>query len=618
MCGIVGMCGSSAGVSPEILARMCGTLAHRGPDDDGLWTSADGSVAFGHRRLAIIDLSPGGHQPMTDGEGRCHLVFNGEIYNYRELRDELERLGHRFHSASDTEVLLEAYRAWGPDCVTRLNGMFAFALYDAAARTLFAARDRAGEKPFFYRHADGRLAFGSELKALLADPACPRVVDPRALDAYLAFGYVPYDQCMVKGVRKLPAGHALQYEVENNRLRTWRYWQLPAPHPGDVPESDLVARLHALLLDSVRRRLVADVPVGIMLSGGVDSGLVTAMAAEVTRHVRTFTVAFPGHRPYDEAPYAQAVADYLGTHHTALVAEPATVDLLPELARQFDEPLADSSMVPTYLVSRLIRREATVALGGDGGDELFGGYPHHSWIQSQARLRRYVPDVVGRTLRPVASALLPVGVRGRNYVIGLAGDESFGISQFNQLFDSALRQRLLGRRLAGGSSPEAFKASLWREGTAVQRATAVDFLSYLPDDILTKVDRASMAASLEVRAPWLDHRLIEFAFAEVPDHLRATRLARKVLPRRLAERLLPPSLDLARKQGFSLPLAAWLKGGWGAFVRDVLTSPAQDTFDHRVVRQLLAGQRRGRTNEHRLFALTLFALWRREYQMSLG
>ena len=599
---------------------MRDALSHRGPDDQGVWRSSDGAIVLGHRRLSIIDLSPGGHQPMSDAAAGCHIVFNGEIYNFQEIRDELSARGHAFRSASDTEVLIEAYRAWGTQCLSRLNGMFAFVLYDEAKRLLFAARDRAGEKPLFYTHANGRVAFGSELKALLTDGAVPRRVDPWALDYYLAFGHVPFDRCMLAGIQKLPAAHALAYDLDKNILRTWPYWTLPAAS-GEPAASvdDLTAMLEQRLLDSVRMRLIADVPVGVMLSGGLDSSLVTAMAARVKPRIKTFTISFPGHGEYDEAPHAQAVAEHFGTDHVVLPIEPATVDLLPELARQYDEPLADSSMVPTSIVSRLIRREATVALGGDGGDELFGGYPHHSWVQSQAQVQRFIPASARPWMRAAMAATLPVGLKGRNYLLGLSGDQHFSIAQFNQLFDPTTRRQLLGVDGQGtGVTPEQFKASLADyEGTPLQMATRVDFRGYLPDDILAKVDRASMMHGLEVRAPWLDHRLVEFAFT-LPDDLRATASERKILPRRLASRLLPASLDLTRKQGFSLPLDDWFAGSWGSFTREVLTDPGQRTFSRTVVDSLLAGQERGRGNMHRLFALTMFELWRRAYGVTVS
>ena len=620
MCGIVGLAGDKL-PSRELLLRMRDALRHRGPDDEGEWWADDGRVALAHRRLSIIDLSPNGRQPMADGTGRLQIVFNGEIYNYLELRAELEQRGHRFRTATDTEVILEAYLEWDDDFLTRLNGMFALALYDARQRRVVIARDRAGEKPLFYRSGSGSIAFASELKALLADPDCPRELDLEALDYYLAFGYVPGTRCLLAGFRKLAQGHALSFSIDSGEERTWAYWSLPQPEEPALREPEVLERLELLLQDSVRLRLIADVPVGVMLSGGVDSSLVTALAVRSsTRRVKTFTISFPGHGAYDEAPYARAVADHFGTEHVELAAEPATVELLPALVRQFDEPIADSSMVPTYLVSRLIRGQATVALGGDGGDEVFGGYAHHTWVQQQARMGGWIPRPARRIARAAAANLLPIGTKGRNYVLGLTAEHPYNIVQFNVVFDADARRRLLlplgsARR---GTPPEAWKAGLCADRHSIlQQTTALDFRTYLVDDILVKVDRASMLCSLEVRAPFLDPRIIELAFRHVPDRLRATRLGRKILLRRLAERLLPPSLDLERKQGFSLPLHNWFKGDWGRFMEDVLTR--DDTiFDRQAVKQLFMGQRAGFSNMHRLFALTAFELWRREYRVSTG
>jgi asparagine synthase (glutamine-hydrolysing) len=314
------------------------------------------------------------------------------------------------------------------------------------------------------------------------------------------------------------------------------------------------------------------------------------------------------------------VAEHFGTEHVELAAEPATIDLLPELARQYDEPIADSSMVPTYLVSRLIRREATVALGGDGGDELFGGYFQHSWVQQQARIGEWIPRPAQRAARSAVTRLLPVGTTGRNYLLGLTAGHPFNIVQFNVVFDADARRRLLapiGHRLPAPGGPETYKARLLADRrTPLQQATALDFRTYLVDDILTKVDRASMLCSLEVRAPFLDTRLVELAFSRTPDRLRATARERKILLRRLAGRLLPQGLDLTRKQGFVLPLPKWFKGDWGRFIEDVLTAPGADLFDQKIVRQLIRGQRQGLSNTHRLYALTMIELWRREYRVS--
>lgn len=626
MCGIVGILSSRAPVDQRRVLAMRETLRHRGPDDAGFWGSPDGQVGLGHRRLSILDLSEAGHQPMADPAGRVAVVYNGEVYNVLELREELQARGVRFRSHCDTEVLLQAYLAWGEECLSRLDGMFAFALWDAERRTLLAARDRAGEKPFFYHHSGGALRFGSELKALLADRDLPRRLDPQALNHYLAFGYVPGSRSMLAGFAKLPPGCLLRYRPDEDRLEVRRYWSLPAAEPPHEADADALAeRLEELLVTSVKRRLLADVPVGILLSGGVDSSLVTAAAAQAAPGtVRTFTITFPGHGRYDEGPYARAVAEHFGTEHTELPAEPASVELLPELARQVDEPMADSSLIPTYLVSRLIRHHATVALGGDGGDELFGGYPGHGWVQRMARQRRFLPRPVRELARSGLSRALPAGLFGRNYLLGLLADLPGSCVQINLFFDPLHRARLL-RPLAGKpgraglDAPERAKLALQAGRTsALQRMTALDFGSYLPEDILVKVDRASMLTSLEVRAPFLDPAIIDFAFQAVPDALRATAGETKILPRRLAGRLLPTSLDLQRKQGFSLPLEAWFRGRWGAFCREVLLDAPGDVFDREMVHRLLAGQRGGRRHTQRLFAMTMFELWRAEYEVTVG
>jgi asparagine synthase (glutamine-hydrolysing) len=625
MCGIVGIASASPLDDPGLLGRMAETLRHRGPDDDGIWWSSDRRFGLAHRRLAIIDLSPTGHQPMTDASGTLRITYNGELYNHRELRGELSAKGHPFRGTSDTEVVLAAYREWGPDCLARFNGMFAFALHDRERERMFVARDRVGEKPLFYHHERGVLSFASELKALMADPAFPRRIDLASLEFYLAYGYVPGERCMLQGVRKLAPAHALIYEPSCDRLSVWQYWSLPAPPEGAVgerPAEERVEELESLLADSVRLRLAADVPVGILLSGGIDSSLVAALAVRASSSdVRTFTVTFPGHPDHDEAPHARLVARHLGTVHTEVPAEPASLDLLPELARQFDEPMADSSMIPTYLLSRAVRPHAKVALGGDGGDELFAGYPHYDWVRRGEALRRVLPRTVRRAVGRTAARWLPPGVRGRNHLIGLAGEGASGVAHVNLYFDASLRRRLVVPRPTGSepalASPEAWRAGLCsQDQSLLQQATRADFASTLPDAYLVKVDRTSMLASLEVRCPWLDHRLVELAFGRTPDRLRAGPDGRKVLPRRLARRLLPEALDLRRKQGLSMPLDLWLHAG-AIGIEAVLREADRALFDRRVIDALLAGQRRGMRNSQRLFALALFVQWRREYRVGL-
>ncbi|MDQ3980524.1 MAG: asparagine synthase (glutamine-hydrolyzing), partial [Actinomycetota bacterium] len=432
--------------SSALADLMRDSMRHRGPDDAGTWWDPRRRVWMGQRRLAIVDLSPAGAQPMHDGSGALHLVFNGEIYNHRALREELRALGHSFRSSCDTEVLLEAYRRWGTDCLSHLNGMFAFALYDMAKNQLFLARDPAGEKPLFF-YADGvRLMFASELKALLTDPSVPRRVDLQALNHYLAYGYVPRDQCILEGLRKLEQGQAMLYDLTDGSITRWYHWQLPPPASSPAPDvPELVEELEALLKDAVRLRLDADVPVGILLSGGIDSSLVTAAASDLSPvPPKTFTVVFPGLEASDEGPFARTVARHFATDHTELSANEIGTDLVHEMARQFDEPLADSSMLPTHLLSRLIRRHATVALGGDGGDELFGGYPHHRSLQRYRFLRRAIPSSVRGRVTALVSSSVPLGRKGRNYVLALLADDSASLAHVNVYFDLRHRPRILG------------------------------------------------------------------------------------------------------------------------------------------------------------------------------
>lgn len=619
MCGIVGVCGTIISQDRRWLSLGRDAMTHRGPDDAGEWWSADGRVGLAHRRLSILDLSPLGHQPMHLAERDLTIVFNGEIYNFPELRRELEVLGYSFRSHSDTEVLLAAYAQWGTDCLNRLNGMFAFAIYDGPKQKLFLARDRAGEKPLFYRLDQGNLYFASELKALLAHPSLPRRIDAAALDCYLALGFMPGDRCILEGYHKLPPAHALSFDLRDGSTQLWRYWQLPElDSNADARDADsLVDELEALLEDAVARQLVADVPVGILLSGGVDSSLVTAMAVRRSNQVRTFSIGFPSDSKFDETPHARLIARHFCTEHIELMAEPTTADLLPTLARQFDEPMVDSSMFPTWLVCHLVRQHCTVALGGDGGDELFGGYSHYRrllWMQPRLK---YVPPMVRRSLAQTAERLLPVGLKGRNYLQGLDVDLNHGLPQVASYFDSTTRRLLM----AGDHHPlvaEAVqKAAIPNQTDLLQRATRKDFYNYLAEDILVKVDRVSMLNSLEVRAPFLDYRVIEFAYRKVPSALKTTVNDKKILLKQLTTRLLPPEFDRQRKQGFSIPLGEWLRAGpFRDLFWDTLTS-ADCLFDATTVDGLLQGQDRGYSNSERLFALVQFELWRKAYDTYL-
>ncbi len=621
MCGIIGLASKVRVINRGWLSVGRDLMQHRGPDGAGEWWSADGCVGLGHRRLAIVDLSLRGQQPMHDSAGELTIVFNGEIYNFTDLRQELFEKGHVFRSAGDTEVILAAYREWGVDCLTRLNGMFAFALYDVRQRKLFVARDRAGEKPFFYSLTDGVFRFASELKGLMADTDMSRHINSEAMDCYLTMGFIPGERCILQGVMKLPAAHALEFNLESGQSRLWRYWQLPMLEgrttTSKVDESAMLDELEVLIEDAVRRQLVADVDVGVLLSGGVDSSLITAMAARSVNKIKTFTIRFPGYDKIDETEHARLIARHFDTHHTELVALEATAELLPELARQFDEPIVDSSMIPTYLVSKLVAQHCTVALGGDGGDELFGGYQHYSRLLSMQAQLGHFPQVIRRGISLAAERLLPVGTKGRSWLQSIGTDMQNGLPQVSTLFDARTRQRLMSTQPNWFTVAEdIFDGRVPIQPDLLQRATRMDFQNYLVEDILVKVDRASMLSSLEMRSPLLDYRLVEYAFRNVQSQQKATMWGKKILLKRLTERILPKNFDRQRKQGFSIPLADWLKGGpFRDFFNEVLRDP-QCIFDMRTVDVLLRGQDSGRNNGERLFALVLFELWRREYRVT--
>lgn len=597
---------------------MRDTLAHRGPDGKGIWLSDDGRAGLAHQRLAIVDLSEGGHQPMASQTGRHIITFNGEIYNHHELREQLRELGWTFQSASDTEVLLAAWQHWGEDALTRLVGMFAFAIYDREAQSLFAARDPAGEKPFFYRHADHGFVFASELKALLAHPDMPRRADPGALDHYLAYGYVPRGLCLLQGYAKLPAGHKLRYDVGSDRLEVLPYWSLPRWQGGRRSSLDeLVEEFEPLLETAVQRQLLADVPVGILLSGGLDSSLVAATAARVSGKVTTFTIGFPGHGAFDESPIAKRLAAELGTDHVELMVEPDTVDLLPRLAAQFDEPIADSSMIPTFLVSRLVRTRATVALGGDGGDELFGGYLQYGWAPHIARGRRL--GLHHLPLSGIAARLLPYRFVGRKMALRLLDRYDAAIT-VSRLAEPQLRQALIGLKHAPApGAAELFRTQLIAgRRDPRERAMALDFLTYMCDDILVKVDRASMLTSLEVRAPLLDPKIIEFAFGRLAPEQRTDGRGRKLVLRHLARKRLPAWFDSHRKQGFSIPLAAWLRGPWASLLEDLALGSENGLLDPAAVRRFIRAGKSADRLAHQMYQLAMLEMWRREYRVTMA
>jgi len=621
MCGIMGFASRTKTISQQYLDEGLLTIAHRGPDDYGKWVSNDQRVGLGHRRLSIIDLSPLGHQPMWYLGDKYCIVFNGEIYNYVELRERLIKKGYLFNSNSDTEVILAMYHEYADQFLDHLNGMFALAIFDNVKRTMFLARDRAGEKPLFYFLHDNTIYFASELKALLINPELPRNIDKISLDCFLAMGYIPSERCILAGYRKLPPGCAITFNIDTGEHKSWRYWKIPDfdMNYQNIGESELLTELEFLFNDSVKKQLVADVPVGILLSGGVDSSLITAIAVRHKPKVKTFTVSMHGHNKYDESSYARLIANHFNTDHSELIAADISVDLITRLAKQYDEPIIDSSMIPTFLVTEAIKKSCSVALGGDGGDELFGGYMHHSRLHYLKKNSSWIPGFLKKSLGYLATIILPMGYKGRNWLQVLAADLEKSLPMVSPYFDKNSRMLLMGKEWSLQAEQIRHQLSYLSCSDIIERSTRTDFNNYLSEDILVKVDRASMMNSLELRAPILDYRIIEFAYSKVPSRYKANEYERKILLKKLTEKLLPPSFDRQRKQGFSIPLDQLIikNKDWQVLFNDELLNNKNSIFNPELTNELYKGLWKGRSTAEVLFALLVFELWKKEYNISL-
>jgi asparagine synthase (glutamine-hydrolysing) len=617
MCGICGIFDFARGrpADPGVVEQMNATLLHRGPDSGG--THIDGPAGLAARRLAIIDLAHG-DQPMLAESGQIAVVQNGEILNHLELRAELEREGTRFRTTCDTEVLLHLYVRHGTGFVSRLRGMFALALWDRRNERLVLARDRFGIKPLHYAVEDGRISFGSELKALLRQPGFSRETDPAALHAFLAFNSIPAPLTIFRAARKLPPGHLLVCDARGPRIE--RYAR-PAPAPADElrgePESELVAELRTRLEDSVQAHLLADVPVGVLLSGGVDSSVLTALAARVSPHrVSTFSIGFR-ERSFNELDLARRVAERYGTDHHELVVEPRVDELLPKLAAAFDEPFADSSAIPTYLVSQLAAEHVKVVLSGEGGDELFGGYETYSADQLALRFGRAAARLAPLIERlPSSDGRVSLEYRAKRFARAATLAPLERHHGWKEILSAEQRAELLQPEWRAGAGDP---LETWRERFAetsasplLARLQDVDLGIYLADDLLVKTDRMSMAHSLEARVPYLDPVVSDLALA-LPTKHKVRGLSKKRLLRAAAAELIPGELLRARKRGFSIPAAAWLRGELEPLAREVLAperTRSQGYFDPAFVARLL-DEHVARRQDHsrQLWGLMSFSLW---------
>jgi len=625
VCGIAGTVGrTDETVDAASVRRMCQTIVHRGPDDEGIYTK--GSVGLGMRRLSIIDLA-GGHQPIHNEDQTIWVVYNGEIYNFPELRRELEGRGHHFYTRSDTEVIVHLYEEMGSDCVNKLRGMFAIALYDERRELLLLARDRMGKKPLYYASADGRLFFGSEIKTILAVAPELAEVDPEGILQYFYFAYIPDPLTTFRQIHKLPPGHLLEYSAGKVEIR--QYWDVPAFGTNNGgSEEECLEELERRLAEAVRIRLISDVPLGALLSGGVDSSIVVALMVRASAGpVKTFSIGFRN-QDFNEGEYARIVAERFGTDHRDLVVEPNITETLDFLSHMMEEPFGDSSMIPTYYVSKLARQHVTVALSGDGGDELFAGYDRY--VVNLRRGRYVIPPGIGKLYRDYVYPRLPQDVRGRKFVWNIS------LSQRDRYFDGLSFLPALHRERSlftddfvatARQLPDPFRQfENYYDGAPARdplsRLLYLDMKTYLTADILAKVDRMSMATSLEMRCPILDHEFVEWVVG-LPVKYKFQAGTRKYLLKKLALRLGIPSVLLNRpKQGFALPLVHWMRDEMKDGLLGILTEPRtlqRGYFNPSAIRALLDEHFRGyRDRAGTLWLLLVFELWHRNFLAARG
>ncbi len=627
MCGICGVLHFD-GQRPalDVLQAMTDSLYHRGPDGDG--TYIDGPVGLGHRRLSIIDLSSAGTQPMTNEDRSFWVIFNGEIYNFAEIRTELQKRGHVFHSATDTEVILHAYETWGVDCLARFNGMFAFALWDSVRQRLWLVRDRVGIKPLFYLHRSDRLLFGSEIKAILCDPSVERRVDLTALHHYLSLNYTPAPYSLFAGVRQLLPGHYLLVEADG-RYRDEMYWDVSYARRVNGSETELMEQFETRLTDAVKQRLVSDVPLGAFLSGGVDSSaIVYWMSRQTDQPVRTFSIGFR-EKSYNELDYARQVAKACGANHYERVVTPDAVKVLPKIVWHAEEPTADSSMLPVYYLAQMTREQVTVALSGDGADEILAGYETYQAFYA-ACLYRLIPVAIRRRVitplvnrLPVSYDKVSLDFKLKQFVRGAELDSEAGHAYWRTIFDETAKRNLYTSEvyqvLNGIETVDLYRAVFAQTDAShpLDRLLYVDTRFYLPNDMLVKVDRMTMAHSLEARVPFLDHRLVEFAAALPPRlKLKQWRLKKYLLKASLQRRL-PEASPWRKKEGFNVPKGSWLVGELRDFAFDHLSVQQvqrMGLFQPEQVITLLNEHLAGRRdNSHQIWGLLCLSLWWQQF-----
>ena len=624
MCGIAGFIEKDRDTSPQereiLLDKMCKIITHRGPDEQGL--TVEGRAALGMRRLSIIDLK-GGQQPIYSEDGSKFIVFNGEIYNYRELKQELEAKGYKFKTNSDTETIIHAFEEYGSDCVHKLRGMFAFAIWDKKDESLFIARDRVGKKPLFYSLLpNGNFVFGSELKSLITHGEISKEIDYSALDSYLTFGYVPEEFCIFRGVEKLLPGHFLIFK--DGRIKTEQFWDFKYEEISEIKsEEEYQTELLEKIKDAVRVRLISEVPLGAFLSGGVDSSAIVGLMSQILdKPVKTFSIGF-NEDTFSELKYARITAQHFNTEHHEFIVTPDLVETIDELVWHFDEPFSDPSSMPTYMVSKMARDYVTVVLSGDGGDELFAGYTRYLIDKKRSGLGS-LPKALRKGLMQPISEALPHGARGKNFLYNTSLDAVDryidSISQFGKLKKNSLYAEKFKAKLRNGENAEALYRQIANSistGNPIDNLLYLDSKTYLPSDILTKVDRMSMATSLEARVPLLDQDLIDFVTQKIPTSLKLKGDVTKYIFKKSLEELVPREILYREKQGFGVPIGEWINSQLKEKIHDTLIEKKtleRGYFEPKYIKLLLDEHSTGRRDHaHPLWVLWMLELWHRRF-----
>jgi len=621
MCGIVGIIDAHSIPERALIEKMCRTMAHRGPDGEGYYL--DGPVALGHRRLSIIDLA-GGKQPMSNEDGTAWITFNGEIYNFPELRRELIQKGHRFTTRSDTETIVHAYEEYGTRCVEKFRGMFAFGIWDDRKKMLFLGRDRLGKKPLYY-YSDGRkFIFASEIKAIIQDPLVTRRLDITALSDYLTYNYIPFPETIFQGIYKLPPAHTIVVTFKPDAraelvTQLSQYWDIKYEPDDTLSEEQWAEALRNKLTEAVKMRLISDVPLGAFLSGGLDSSTVVALMSMLqNKPVKTFSIGFK-EEDFSETTYARQIADKFGTEHHELIVEPDAIEVLSRLAWEFDEPFADSSAIPTYYVSKMAREHVTVVLSGDGGDETFAGYRRYAWADQMKRFD-WIPGILRKAVFGIPARLLPEGMKGKGMLRHLSRDpfqRYAGLNTFDEpgYIEGLLSKDMLEQSGYGRNGSHLFLKKYYDDCNGADYLTRIQYVdtkSYLAEDILTKVDRASMLCSLETRAPLLDHEVIELA-ARMPSRMKLRKGESKYILKKAMKDILPEEVLYRKKMGFGVPLGHWFKKELTGYAEEVLLSKAateRGIFNQASVKKVLEIHRKmGRDMSARIWALLFFEHW---------